>query len=60
MIPRPIKAVLELRVPFGDEVKQEIPIINTADKEVIIKVNLEGDHGFFGYSFLSIVLKNFT
>ena len=48
MIPRPIKAILEMRVPFGDEIRQEIPIINTCDKDVNIRVQIEGDASFIG------------
>ena len=48
VIPRPIKATLEMRVPFGDEIKQEIPVINTSDKDVFIKITLEGDSSFTG------------
>ena len=38
VIPKPIKAILEMSVPLGDEIKQDIPIINTADKDVLIKI----------------------
>lgn len=36
--PKIIKAKLELRVPCGDEIKQEIPIINNLDRDYQIKV----------------------
>jgi hypothetical protein len=38
-----------MHVSLGDQIKQEIPIINTSDKEVTIKVSLEGDPSFTGY-----------
>jgi hypothetical protein len=39
---------LELRVPLGEEIMQEIPIVNTGDKDVVIKSNIEGDNAFNG------------
>lgn len=49
MFPQPIKAMIEMRAPMGDEVRQEIPIINNFDKDASVKVLLEGDSSFSGF-----------
>jgi len=38
--PKIIKASLELKVPIGEEIKQEIPIINNTEKSWSMKVSL--------------------
>jgi hypothetical protein len=38
VLPRPIKANLELTVSLGDEIRQDIPLINVTDKDVNFKV----------------------
>jgi hypothetical protein len=49
--PKVVKAVLEMRVPYGEEVKQEIPIINNSDRDWQIKCNLVIDANHFGQYF---------
>lgn len=39
--PKVIKARLELKVPCGDEIKQEIPLVNNLDRDCHIKVTLQ-------------------
>lgn len=36
--PKTMKAQLELKVPAGDEIKQEIPLINNTDRDCNIKI----------------------
>ena len=38
--PKIIKAKLELKVPYGDEIKQDIPIVNNLDRDCQIKITL--------------------
>ena len=55
-MPRPIKANLELTVSLGDEIRQDIPLINVTDKDVNFKIQLEGDKTFSG--FIIFILRN--
>ena len=41
--PKVVKATLEMKVPGGDEVRQEIPIVNNTEKDWLIKANLTPD-----------------
>ena len=34
---------MEMKCPAGEELKQEIPIVNNSDKDWTIKINLNGD-----------------
>lgn len=38
--PKIVKAKLELKVPCGDEIKQDIPLVNNLDRDCAIKVTL--------------------
>ena len=37
-----------MRVTLGDEIKQEIPLINPSDKDTQFKIILEGHETFLG------------
>jgi len=37
-----------MKIPLGDEIKQDIPLINSSDRDVNFKQQLEGDSVFSG------------
>lgn len=41
--PKPIRGVIELKCPAGEELKQQIPIVNNSDKDWQIKAQLSYD-----------------
>lgn len=41
--PKPIKAILEFRVPARNQTTQEIPIINNSEKDWTIRVTMNPD-----------------
>lgn len=49
--PKVIKAKLELRVPCGDEIKQEIPIVNNLERDCQLKVTLNAPPETLGQYF---------
>ena len=49
--PKPVKAVLEFRVPARNQTTQDIPIINNTDRDWPIKVILQGDNSKNGNMF---------
>lgn len=38
--PKAIKGSMEMKCPAGEELKQEIPIVNNSDKDWLIRINL--------------------
>jgi hypothetical protein len=34
VVPKPIKAQIEMRVALGDELKQDVPLINLLDRDI--------------------------
>ena len=49
--PKAIKGNMEMKCPAGEELKQEIPIINNSDKDWNIKIQLVGDQSKNVYLF---------
>jgi hypothetical protein len=42
--PKAIKGSMEMKCPAGEELKQEIPIVNNSEKDWLIRINLQSDN----------------
>jgi hypothetical protein len=58
--PKPVKAVLEFRVPARNSTTQDIPIINNTDRDWPIKVTLTSSDGLKGVGALFSCPNNFA
>jgi len=54
VLPRPIKAVLEMKCPAGETVVQEIPIRNDSDRDWVIRAQLLTENGRNGHYFSGV------
>lgn len=46
--PKPIRGIIELKCPAGEELKQQIPIVNNSDKDWTVKAILTYDISKYG------------
>ena len=54
VLPKPIKAVLEMKCPAGETLVQNIPVRNDTDRDWVIKVQLITENGRNGHYFSGV------